>query len=679
MQSSLGTSPPVLPIHRQPSPLSFSVSSHSRADSPPPSPDGRSHRRSVAASSRSSVALPLPPGVEIISSEASAPSRARPYIAKSGEDLVPVQPLQDSILYRSTVAQLESSCGMLKKLSKGVHHASSALELALEAVEKAEDDLLYAIGEMTRWLEVGYGIPATDLWGDAGVRAVRKRKWRVQRDEVAAMVSQGAANVKSELKRHGLAGAGAQAKFEVSRTSIRSTRGYGFMRLMVQKATKHYYDQTGAYLSTSDTPASKNSASTRSHTVDSEQAARTAQFDLARYSHHSTLLYAVPPSSISCLDLLVNLYGWTGGILSEHGAYGYTGSLTSESVEGQHAMGRSLTPPDMREDISVSLARLAGLRVDLLDRWDMRNDQTNRLEAATGAGAGQNAGRASMDAPSSARESAQSPTSLLQTTPVSSSGIEHREAHHRKHRIHRIQKSMGGRLRDLLGSGSSSRDLASLEKGSKRTGDSSNRNSFDVSVLARPGAIGAEKPAGGRIMEEDHQGAGIDGTKSSPLPALEAHSMPTRPIFPSRRSMNLSPTDIPFLVDSSLFPLALPSEAAGASQDLRSSVSSHASSVAPTPAATAMTREEEAGLGLGLPSRAGGRHAPVVMPDLLQRQDVEELDEVGRKKEGVLWGGGTWEEVGRHGKTKWEKYWVVLDHSSIYEVRVPLEMPSLLS
>jgi hypothetical protein len=67
------------------------------------------------------------------------------------------------------------------------------------------------------------------------------------------------------------------------------------------------------------------------------------------------------------------------------------------------------------------------------------------------------------------------------------------------------------------------------------------------------------------------------------------------------------------------------------------------------------------------------------MPDLLQRQDVEELDEVGRKKEGVLWGGGTWEEVGRHGKTKWEKYWVVLDHSSIYEVRVPLEMPSLLS
>ena len=125
-------------------------------------------------------------------------------------------------MFRSTIAQLDSSCGTLRKFSKAVHHASTALELALEAVEKAEDDLLYAIGEMSRWLELGYGIPTLDVWGDMGVRKARRKKWRVERDEVHAMVSQGCANVKSEMKRHGLAGGGAQAKFEV-RLSPRAT------------------------------------------------------------------------------------------------------------------------------------------------------------------------------------------------------------------------------------------------------------------------------------------------------------------------------------------------------------------------------------------------------------------------------------------------------------------------
>ena len=122
---SLGTSPPVIPVHRQPSPLSFSVSSHSHAHSPPPSPDGRSNRRSLVASSRSSVALALPPGVEIISQDGHTAGRSKPYVAKSGEDLVPVQPAQDSILFRSTVAHRASSGGTHKKLSKAVHQAAS--------------------------------------------------------------------------------------------------------------------------------------------------------------------------------------------------------------------------------------------------------------------------------------------------------------------------------------------------------------------------------------------------------------------------------------------------------------------------------------------------------------------------------------------------------------------------
>lgn len=349
--------------------------------------------------------------------------------------------------------------------------------------------------------------------------------------------------------------------------------------------------------------------------------------------------------------MLVNLYGWTGGILSEQGGYGYTDSQISSISHSDSDRRSSLSVLDMRESLSVSLARLAGIRGELLDRWDMRNDQTNRLDVLTG--------RASVDVPSSARDrdQAQSPSSLIQTTPISSSGIEHRDSReHRKHRIHKIQKSVGGRLRDLLGSGSSSKDLASLERGhgsayglsSGLGGERSNRNSFDVSVLARPGAIG--RAGGGQAIQEEVDGEGAEGTKSSPLPSIEPQSMPTRPVFPSRRSMNLSPTEAPFIVDSSLFPLA-----PAMSQEPRSSISSQASSTEPV---GKVEKDVGAGLGSGLPGRGA----------VQARQAMEELDDVGRKKEGVLWGGGTWEDVGKQGKTKWEKYWVVLDHSSIYEV-----------
>ena len=112
------------------------------------------------------------------------------------------------------------------------------MEAALEAVEKAEDDLLYAIGEMSRWLEAGYGIPAADLWSDGGVRNVRKKKWKAQRDEVQVMVSHGAANVKSELKRHGLAGAGAQARFEVSPGDVFQIEGQAQARTDVGESHK---------------------------------------------------------------------------------------------------------------------------------------------------------------------------------------------------------------------------------------------------------------------------------------------------------------------------------------------------------------------------------------------------------------------------------------------------------
>ncbi|ORX33954.1 hypothetical protein BD324DRAFT_185089 [Kockovaella imperatae] len=66
------------------------------------------------------------------------------------------------------------------------------------------------------------------------------------------------------------------------------------------------------------------------------------------------------------------------------------------------------------------------------------------------------------------------------------------------------------------------------------------------------------------------------------------------------------------------------------------------------------------------PRSVGGRLRSFVSSrasvDLAPRPVVAAPDPVGRKKEGVLWGTGTWEELGR---TK--ELWVVLDRSCIFE------------
>lgn len=199
------SSPPTLPIVRQPSPLSFSVTSEE--PSQPSSP------------ARSSSSLPVPP----VQSDGAGPSRIRripsptplPTSRNGSDNPVPVTPLPDSILYRSTLTHLESSSSTLKRLSKSVLAHSSVLIAALEAVEKAEEDFLVILGELSRFLEGGFGVPS-GIWAEDGVRKVRKEKWKSQREEVRGMVEQGVVGMKGDLKRWGLAGGGAQTKFDVS-------------------------------------------------------------------------------------------------------------------------------------------------------------------------------------------------------------------------------------------------------------------------------------------------------------------------------------------------------------------------------------------------------------------------------------------------------------------------------
>jgi hypothetical protein len=124
--------------------------------------------------------------------------------------------LPDSLLLRSTFAALEHSASTLKRLSKSVLASTTSYLALLQQLEAVEDELFGDLGELGRWLEGGYGINDGQVWDGAGIRKVRKDARAKEKAEIEVMVQQAVRSVKVDLKRNGLAGAGAQGKFEVS-------------------------------------------------------------------------------------------------------------------------------------------------------------------------------------------------------------------------------------------------------------------------------------------------------------------------------------------------------------------------------------------------------------------------------------------------------------------------------
>jgi hypothetical protein len=149
------------------------------------------------------------------------PALVRPQVTRAGNAhnsvRIPIEPLQDSLLLRSTFNALEHTTSTLKRMSKAVLASTSSYLALLEQVEKAEDDLFAQLGDLGHWLESGYGLSEHSVWdGKVGIRKVRKGVRRREREEIEVMVEQSLRTAKSEMKRNGLAGGTAQTRFEVS-------------------------------------------------------------------------------------------------------------------------------------------------------------------------------------------------------------------------------------------------------------------------------------------------------------------------------------------------------------------------------------------------------------------------------------------------------------------------------
>ncbi|WWD21573.1 hypothetical protein CI109_106059 [Kwoniella shandongensis] len=690
------SSPPLLPVPRQPSPLSFS----SVGIDDPPSPqtpassllvaggDGASSLSSASSSrirqTSRAAALPV--------STSPSPSPSPPTAARA-DFLVPTQPLPDSLLLKSTLSALEHSAVTLKRLSKSVLNAASAVHALAEQLEKAEDDLFVSLGDLGRWLESGYGVQnkyQAGIWDtETGIRKVNREKRRRERETMEVWVENGVKAVKSELKRQGLAGGGAHARYE--------------------STAKQFYHQTSVYLSpqTAST-AGPSAAGSSSHTQQSSgnsvasssasvgqpgpsdiaHALRHAQWDLVRYNHHSTLLYAVPPSSVGCLDLLVGFYGWVGGLLGEtpgrkegteeggrHRA-ATTGERLAISempvqfLSRQNEKSPSSETETLKESLSSSLSQLAKTRSDLLHAWAKRNHQTTLLEDET-ARRQQELEASWSEDPLSPKQGYAGGNAMI---PVSSEGPDYKKA--KKHKIHR---SVGGRLREFLTPSTSSHALASQANSGERLSRVSLDGGYTRGEFSQPAPIrrrtddgsttptqlGAEKLPTHRELPTSRDRPSSMYTNSAPAemstpplpPPRQTSLVSPRPSLPSRHSVQM-PNGVDYIS---------PFIASGGDYVVSSPVTHSPDLTVPVEKEHSRHSIDVARVGVGRPvmgiGGVGGLGAG--------GDEDERREEAGRKKEGVLWGMGSWEGLSKSGsgKGKWEKYWVVLDHSRIYEYR----------
>lgn len=113
----------------------------------------------------------------------------------------------------------------MKRLAKTVSASTATVLTLLEQLDKAEEELYVGLGDLGRFLESAYGVNG-DLWDDRmGIRRIGKERRMKEKEDLEVLVDHGLKAVRHELKRQGLAGGAAHARFEVSQIkwSLRET------------------------------------------------------------------------------------------------------------------------------------------------------------------------------------------------------------------------------------------------------------------------------------------------------------------------------------------------------------------------------------------------------------------------------------------------------------------------
>lgn len=150
--------------------------------------------------------------------------------------VLPVEPLPDSLLLRSTFQALDHSAHHLKRLSKAVLATSASVLALYNQLEAAENELFSSLAELAGFLDLapskGEATIEGGVFGEQGVKAWRREQRKREKEAMEKLVVETVSKLKSDIKHHslGLPGShGAQAKFDVSHL------GFIPVRLIVSK------------------------------------------------------------------------------------------------------------------------------------------------------------------------------------------------------------------------------------------------------------------------------------------------------------------------------------------------------------------------------------------------------------------------------------------------------------
>lgn len=274
--------------------------------------------------------------------------------------------------------------------------------------------------------------------------------------------------------------------------------------------------------------------------------------------------------------------------------------------------------------LSLSLAHLVNVRGDLLRGWAAREEQTTQLEDAARRLQG-----AASAAP--APQHQHTPSASVPDTPIASATLTARE---------KPKKRIGGKIRGLFSSSSSAAMPPLAERAppvsSSNLAQMASRKSVDVSNVADAGISHISDPrlisttssqANSSVRAAEH--ASIRDTASAfPMPPPRPARADGRQSVDVRRSIPIPAGRGPFVAADEAMPSTPIAGRASRAKVL------------------ADTAAKLNGVQVG---GVGG----------LDGTEDEQREQVGRKKEGVLWGTGSWEALDRDpGRVKWEReFW----------------------
>jgi hypothetical protein len=270
--------------------------------------------------------------------------------------------------------------------------------------------------------------------------------------------------------------------------------------------------------------------------------------------------------------------------------------------------------------LSLSLAHLVNVRGDLLRGWASRDEQTTQLEEA----ARRLQGVANAAPVPQYQYTASTGVPDTPSTPATPTARE------------KPKKRIGGKIRGLFSSSSSAAPMPSLTErappvSSSTLAQMAARKSVDVSKIAEAGISHISDPrlisttaSQASSSARDAENASIRDTASAfPMPPPRPARADGRQSVDARRSFPIPPGRGPFIAADEAMPTP------------------------GTPASRAKVLADTAAKLNGV--QVGGVGG-------LDGTEDEQRELVGRKKEGVLWGTGSWEALDRDpGRAKWER------------------------